>query len=563
MPKAPLPTDNFFLSVNHDWIVQNTKHIEKQSHISNFSVLRNSNMKKIKKIVTTSNEPVIKIIRDQWMSRHDLRHDVITRMADKYITDDIHQSIANMIQLDCESPISFQHLQNISDVNEINLVVYSNVNRASKESIEAILKYFYRDEKIKYDKIHQCLHDLIQVTQYSKLTKNIHTSSKHLHLAKILKHLKLSNEKIYAFKTFFKRTDKVFESYDKETFKWVFRYLFIRNYSFILQKKSLLTMINIVAMNTFDDIDRIYLEENFSNQSEKYVCDLIKKLKIIFSDSINTLSWLTPATKRLAHDKLQHINVKVGYTKKMQYRDIKTIGSNFLETLINMNLLKWEKFRNYEDHEFQMKSYEVNAYYSPNMNEIVFPAGILQAPFFSMKQSFIQNLASIGSIIGHELHHAFDNQGSLFDKYGNYANWWESIDSKRFHKHTKNMEKMYSKRKVCDFKIDGLRTLGENIADAGGLNLIVKCLKSTIEYRSSDQSKQDGLLRELFIEWAKISRSINTCERAEFNNLTDPHTVSIERVNTPIRLFDDFHRVFNTHPGDRMYLSKKERIVFW
>jgi putative endopeptidase len=209
-----------------------------------------------------------------------------------------------------------------------------------------------------------------------------------------------------------------------------------------------------------------------------------------------------------------------------------------------------------------MSAHDVNAYYSPSYNEIVFPAGILQSPFFSLKQDSASNFGGIGTIIGHEITHGFDDQGCQFDADGNLHNWWTKKDLANYKSKIGIIKKQYSNYKINNKNINGQLTLGENIADFGGVNLSLGAFKRHFnkKYPNKDISKH---LEQFFINYANIWKSKSTKETTNLRLLVDPHAPPIFRVNGVVRNMDDFYKVFNVTPTHDLYLEPSKRIKLW
>jgi putative endopeptidase len=208
--------------------------------------------------------------------------------------------------------------------------------------------------------------------------------------------------------------------------------------------------------------------------------------------------------------------------------------------------------------EWHMNAHDINAYYSPSNNEIVFPAGILQEPFYSSTQSIAENLGGIGAVIGHEITHGFDDKGRLFDSDGNLNDWWTEDDAKRFEERSKKLENHFNKFSFFDIGVNGKLTLGENIADLGGITFSLK----TLERLTKPEDKEDQI-RKLFEQWAKIWRCNITDDALKNQLLTDPHSPTILRVNAILSNLDEFHKVYNIKVEDKLFLDPELRSNIW
>ncbi|MEO9021679.1 MAG: M13 family metallopeptidase [Ginsengibacter sp.] len=206
----------------------------------------------------------------------------------------------------------------------------------------------------------------------------------------------------------------------------------------------------------------------------------------------------------------------------------------------------------------------VNAYYSPQRNEIVFPAGILRAPFFDEKADDALNYGGIAAVIGHEISHGFDDQGRQFDSKGNLKDWWTEKDAEEFKKRTDRIVKQYNGFTVLDtLHVNGRLTLGENIADLGGLSIAYEAFKNTPEGKANPVINGFTADQRFFINWAQIWRNNILPETAAQRILTDSHAPGEYRTNAPLENIDAFYKAFDVKKGDKMYVSPENRIKVW
>jgi putative endopeptidase len=206
----------------------------------------------------------------------------------------------------------------------------------------------------------------------------------------------------------------------------------------------------------------------------------------------------------------------------------------------------------------------VNAYYNPAFNEIVFPAGILQYPFFDVDADDAVNYGGIGGVIGHEITHGFDDQGRLYDANGNLSNWWTSEDSANFTLKTNKVVEMYGKIVVIDSqKLDGNLTLGENLADLGGISISYEAFKKTKQGQSNE--KIDGFTpdQRFFLSWAQVWRANTRPEELAQRLRTDVHSPSEVRCNIPVANMEAWYKAFNVQPTDKMYIPETDRLSVW
>ena len=214
--------------------------------------------------------------------------------------------------------------------------------------------------------------------------------------------------------------------------------------------------------------------------------------------------------------------------------------------------------------EWGMTPPTVNAYYNPSMNEIVFPAGILQPPFFDPKADDAVNYGGMGAVIGHELTHGFDDQGSQYDPQGNLRDWWTAEDKAKFKQRTDMVDRQYSAMQPLDsVYVNGKLTMGENIADIGGLNIAFTALQKAIA--NKNVGKIDGFTPEqrFFLAWAQIWRTNATENFLRQQVQTDPHSPASFRINGPLSNMPQFYKAFNCGPGNKMYRPDAERVHIW
>ena len=214
--------------------------------------------------------------------------------------------------------------------------------------------------------------------------------------------------------------------------------------------------------------------------------------------------------------------------------------------------------------EWFMSPPTVNAYYNPAFNEIVFPAGILQFPFFDYRADDAINYGAIGAVIGHEMTHGFDDQGRQYDKNGNLKDWWTKTDAEKFTKKADVVVKQYNNYTVLDkLPVNGQLTLGENIADIGGLAIAYEAFKLTDQGKSADTIQGLSPDQRFFLSFAQVWRIKNRDERLRMRIATDPHSPEMFRVNGPLSNMPEFYKAFDIKPGDKMYRPEEERVKIW
>ncbi|MBW8327309.1 MAG: M13 family metallopeptidase [Prolixibacteraceae bacterium] len=316
-------------------------------------------------------------------------------------------------------------------------------------------------------------------------------------------------------------------------------------------------------------IGQMYVQKYFPAEAKKRMIDLVDNLKVSLGERIGQLAWMSDATKAKAQEKLDAVTVKIGYPDK--WRDYSSLGVS-TESYV-ANVLKARKFDfNYmigkvnkpvDRTEWMMPPQMVNAYYNPTMNEIVFPAAILQPPFFFMDGDDAVNYGAIGVVIGHEMTHGFDDQGRQYDKVGNLTDWWTAEDAQLFNERTKVLVNQFNNFTVIDtVKADGELSLGENIADLGGLNVAYTALKKVL---TGQEKPIDGFNpdQRFFLAyahlWAQNIRDQEIVRRTK----EDVHSLGRFRVIGPLRNMPEFHAAFSVKEGDYMFLGGADRAVIW
>ncbi len=316
-------------------------------------------------------------------------------------------------------------------------------------------------------------------------------------------------------------------------------------------------------------VGQLYVAEYFPPQAKERMLKLVENLRISLGQRIDNLAWMSDETKAKAREKLSTITVKIGYPDK--WRDYSDLKISKEDTYLDNIFRSWKfeaaynfgKINKAVDRtEWFMPPQMVNAYYNPSMNEIVFPAAILQPPFFYLDADDAVNYGAIGVVIGHEITHGFDDQGCQYDKDGNLNNWWTEEDGKRFEERTKVLINQYDQFVVLDtIHADGKLTIGENIADLGGLNISYQAFKSA----SKETASIDGFTpdQRFFLAYAHLWAS--NIRDKEILRLTkeDVHSLGRFRVLGPLRNLPQFHSAFNIKEGDYMYLAENERAVIW
>jgi putative endopeptidase len=327
---------------------------------------------------------------------------------------------------------------------------------------------------------------------------------------------------------------------------------------------------NIANNYLRDVIGQEYVKENFSVSAKNRSLELIKNIKAALKDRIDQLTWMSPDTKLKAIEKLNKINTKIGYPEKWRsYEGLDIRKQAFVLNILNAIELENKRViqqlgKPIDKTEWHMGPQTVNAYYNPLMNEIVFPAAILQAPFFYENADDAVNYGGIGMVIGHEITHGFDDQGAQFDANGNLNNWWTEEDAKNYKKLTEVFVSQYSNYYPIDsIPINGELTPGENIADLGGMIIAPNALNKSLENKK--MSLIDGLTPEqrFFLNYAIIWRDNTRPEALKQQLYTNEHTPAKYRVNVVLTNLQEFYDAFKVTPNHKMYIKEAERATMW
>jgi putative endopeptidase len=317
-------------------------------------------------------------------------------------------------------------------------------------------------------------------------------------------------------------------------------------------------------------LGQLYVKKYFSPAAKQYMVKLVNNLKETLGERIQQLDWMSDATKAKALKKLAAFTVKIGYPDKWQpYAGLMIERHDYAGNLRRIS--KWRY--NYsisqlgkpvDKTRWGMSPPTVNAYYSPTNNEIVFPAGILQFPFFDFGADDAVNYGGIGAVIGHEMTHGFDDQGRQYDGDGTLRDWWTKDDADKFKSRADQVVAQYNSFTVLDtIHVNGKLTLGENLADLGGLNVAYAAFKKTKEGQSD--TKIDGFTpdQRFFLSWAQVWRGSQRPEAAAQRILVDPHSPEQYRTNAPLTNIDAWYAAFDIQPGDKMYKKPEDRTKVW
>lgn len=317
-------------------------------------------------------------------------------------------------------------------------------------------------------------------------------------------------------------------------------------------------------------LGQLYVRKHFPAESHQRMQTLVKNLLQAFEQSIGQLTWMTDATKMKAQIKLRRIKTKIGYPEQWRdYSGLRIAADDLTGNMARSAQFEYQRQVERLDQpvdraEWGMTPQTVNAYYNPGMNEIVFPAAILQPPFFDAAADDAANYGGIGAVIGHEISHAFDDEGSRYDGDGNLANWWTDEDRTAFDGLTSRLVAQFeSFEPLPGRRLNGKLTLGENIADLSGMAIAYKAYRLSLN--GADGPVIDGRTADqrFFLGWGQIWRRKYRDDELVRRLVTDPHSPSAYRANGPVSNLDAFHKAFDVRPGDRLYKPEQDRIQIW
>jgi len=328
--------------------------------------------------------------------------------------------------------------------------------------------------------------------------------------------------------------------------------------------------VGVVERAQGEAVGKLYVAEHFPAERKARMETLVKNLLVAYKQSIDKLDWMSPATKKEAQAKLAKFTPKIGYPNKWKdYSALVVKRDDLVGNVMRSRVVEADRELNklgkpIDREEWGMTPQTINAYYNPEMNEIVFPAAILQPPFFDANADDAVNYGGIGAVIGHEISHGFDDQGAQYDGNGNLRDWWSPSDHKNFKAKTKMLVEQYNAfEPLPGYHVNGELTLGENIADNSGLAIAAKAYKISLNGKKAPVI--NGLTGEqrLYMGWAQVWRS-KMREPAQIAQVkTDPHSPGQYRANGTLKNQPGFYEAFKVKQGDKMYLAPKERVIIW
>lgn len=328
--------------------------------------------------------------------------------------------------------------------------------------------------------------------------------------------------------------------------------------------------INLIGGALGEAVGELYVAEYFKPEAKARMNELVKNLLAAFDSSIDELAWMTDTTKVQAKDKLSKITTKIGYPDKwrdyssLEVKPDDLVGNVIRSAQFESNRQTSRLNKPVDRTEWGMTPQTVNAYYNPPLNEIVFPAAILQPPFFDLNGPDALNYGGIGAVIGHEISHAFDDQGSRYDGDGNLRNWWTDDDRQAFESLTKRLIAQYDQYEpLPGMNVKGAFTLGENIADLSGLAIAYKAYKIAREGKPEESFEDWNGDQLFFIGWSRVwQRKYRDAEMVK-RLATDPHAPSHYRANGPVTNIDAFYEAFEVKETDGLFKPVADRIRIW
>lgn len=317
-------------------------------------------------------------------------------------------------------------------------------------------------------------------------------------------------------------------------------------------------------------VGQMYVKKYFPEANKKRMLTLVKNLQTALGERMKSLAWMGDSTKELALDKLSSFHVKIGYPDKWRdYSKLDVSGANLWElrkavSRFNTNYAISKAGKPVDKEEWHMTPQTVNAYYNPSTNEVCFPAGILQPPFFDMNADDAFNYGAIGVVIGHEMTHGFDDQGRQYDKFGNLKDWWTKADGENFKQKANVLEEFFNSIEVAPgTHANGKFTLGENLADHGGLQISFQAYKMAT--KDSELPVVNGLTADqrFFLAYAGVWAANITNEEILRRTKTDPHALGRWRVNGALPQVQAWYDAFNIQPSSPMYVAPEKRVSIW
>ncbi len=327
--------------------------------------------------------------------------------------------------------------------------------------------------------------------------------------------------------------------------------------------------VGLVDAHLGEVVGKVYVDKHFPPKAKERMTELVENLIAAYEVSIKDLDWMGEDTKKEALDKLSKFTLKIGYPDKWKDYPAEMKKDDLFGNIQRSDLSEYQRNIDklgepVDKTEWGMNPQTVNAYYNPTMNEIVFPAAILQPPFFDLNADDAVNYGAIGGVIGHEIGHGFDDQGSTFDGDGVLRDWWTEDDKKEFKNRTNALIAQYDAFQVFDdLNVNGEFTLGENIGDLGGLSIAIKAYEMSL--KGKEAPEMDGFtgIQRVFLGWAQAWKDKSREEALRMQVNTDPHSPAVFRVNGVVRNIPAFYEAFDIKESNELYLPVSERVKIW
>ena len=391
--------------------------------------------------------------------------------------------------------------------------------------------------------------------------------------------------------SYFEGFNKIFASTSLEDWKIFMRWKLLDNYARYLdagldnqnfeffgrtlqgqqeQRPRWKRAVDVVNGSLGEVVGKVYVSRHFPPEAKARMGELVANLSAAYGEAIDGLEWMGPETKAAAQVKLEKFTSKIGYPDRWEdYSKLDIVPGDLVGNIMRVNRFEFELFRDRLGGPIQkwiwvIPPQTVNAGYIPTQNEIIFPAAILQPPFFNMEADDAANYGAIGAVIGHEMGHGFDDQGSKFDGDGNLHNWWTEQDQEEFKERTQALVDQFAKFEVFDdLNVNGELTLGENIGDLAGLTIAYRAYKMSLDGREAPVL--DGMAgdQRFFMGFGQVWKKKSTDEALRNQVMTDPHSPAEFRVKGPLPNMPEFVAAFDVQDGDGMFLQPEERVKIW
>ena len=331
--------------------------------------------------------------------------------------------------------------------------------------------------------------------------------------------------------------------------------------------------VGVINSELEETIGKLYVAEYFPETSKQRVYRMVKDLQQAFEDRLKENTWMSDSTKAKAIEKLHAMYINVGYPNKWEdmekFVDIRE-DQNLVENFIRIKQeIRAAKFRKYwrkpvDKTKMVFPPQEVNACYVPQFNSINFPAAILQPPFFDPESDYVCNYGAVGTVIGHEMSHGFDDQGCQFDKDGNLVNWWAPEDKAKYDERTKVLADWFSEQEALpELKVNGQKTLGENIGDNGGIQIAYRAFENRMKQEPQEAKEGFTPAQRFYLAYARVWASNVTPEFLAYIVNSDVHSPNNFRVNAALPMINSWYDAFNIQSTDKMFIPKEKRAMIW